>query len=162
MQQNTEKYFPFLKIAFPKNIYFPENILHEPNTAVVSSEWKMGPYHVWIQTRTFSYRVKKKKKKLKQWLLCSMVETTRSSLTWPFQSKVSSHFSDIYSMLMHGFCFIKIHKSGLPTFKTLQGLWGCCGTHLQERATHRVWLMGVPHHETCLDHETVDGLERRA
>ena len=28
MQPNTWKYFPFLKIA-----YFPENILHEPNTA---------------------------------------------------------------------------------------------------------------------------------
>ena len=34
MQQNTWKYFPFPKIAFPKNIYFPENILHEPNTAL--------------------------------------------------------------------------------------------------------------------------------
>ena len=33
MQPNTWKYFPFLKIAFPENIYFPENILHEPNTA---------------------------------------------------------------------------------------------------------------------------------
>ena len=34
MQPNTEKYFPFLKIAFLENIYFPENILHEPNTAL--------------------------------------------------------------------------------------------------------------------------------
>ena len=33
MQPNTGKYFPFLKIAFPENIYFPKNILHEPNTA---------------------------------------------------------------------------------------------------------------------------------
>ena len=32
-QPNTWKYFPFLKIAFPENIYFSENILHEPNTA---------------------------------------------------------------------------------------------------------------------------------
>ena len=32
MQPNTKIYFPFLKIAFPENIYFPENILHEPNT----------------------------------------------------------------------------------------------------------------------------------
>ena len=30
MQPNTWKYFPFLKIAFPENKYFPENILHEP------------------------------------------------------------------------------------------------------------------------------------
>ena len=28
MQPNTWKYFPFPKIAFPKNIYFLENILH--------------------------------------------------------------------------------------------------------------------------------------
>ena len=34
MQLNTEKYLPFLKIAFPENIYFPENILHKPNTAL--------------------------------------------------------------------------------------------------------------------------------
>ena len=34
MQLNTWKYFLFPKIAFPKNIYFPENILHEPNTAL--------------------------------------------------------------------------------------------------------------------------------
>ena len=32
-QPNTWKYFPFLKIAFPENIYFSKNILHEPNTA---------------------------------------------------------------------------------------------------------------------------------
>ena len=31
MQLNTWKYFPFLKIAFPENIYFPENILHWTN-----------------------------------------------------------------------------------------------------------------------------------
>ena len=31
MQPNTWKYFPFPKIAFPKNKYFLENILHEPN-----------------------------------------------------------------------------------------------------------------------------------
>ena len=36
MQPNTWKYFPFLKIAFPENIYFPENILHEPNAAIVT------------------------------------------------------------------------------------------------------------------------------
>ena len=35
MQPNTWKYFPFPKIAFPKNIYFPENILHEQNTALI-------------------------------------------------------------------------------------------------------------------------------
>ena len=40
MQQNTWKYFPFLKIAFSENIYFPENILHEPNTAFESEEKK--------------------------------------------------------------------------------------------------------------------------
>ena len=34
MQPNTGKYFPFLKIAFLENIYFLENILHEPNTAL--------------------------------------------------------------------------------------------------------------------------------
>ena len=34
MQPNTWKYFPFPKIAFPKNIYFPKNILHEPNIAL--------------------------------------------------------------------------------------------------------------------------------
>ena len=33
MQPNTGKYFPFPKITFPKNIYFPENILHELNIA---------------------------------------------------------------------------------------------------------------------------------
>ena len=33
MQQNTWKYFPFPKIAFLENKYFPENILHESNTA---------------------------------------------------------------------------------------------------------------------------------
>ena len=33
MQPNTWKYFPFSKIAFSENIYFLENILHEPNTA---------------------------------------------------------------------------------------------------------------------------------
>ena len=32
--QNTRKYFPFLKIAFSKNIYFLKNILPEPNTAL--------------------------------------------------------------------------------------------------------------------------------
>ena len=32
MQPNTWKYFPFPKITFLKNIYFLENILHEPNT----------------------------------------------------------------------------------------------------------------------------------
>ena len=41
MQPNTWKYFPFPKIAFPENIYFSENILHEPNTALVSRVvWK--------------------------------------------------------------------------------------------------------------------------
>ena len=35
MQPNTWKYFPFPKIAFPENKYFPENILREPNTALV-------------------------------------------------------------------------------------------------------------------------------
>ena len=34
MQPNTWKYFPFPKIAFSENIYFPENILNEPNTAL--------------------------------------------------------------------------------------------------------------------------------
>ena len=29
---NTRKYFPFLKITFSENFYFPENILREPNT----------------------------------------------------------------------------------------------------------------------------------
>ena len=38
MQPNTWKYFPFRKIAFLKNIYFPENILHEPNTALAEIE----------------------------------------------------------------------------------------------------------------------------
>ena len=33
MQQNTWKYYAFSKIAFLENIYFPKNILHEPNTA---------------------------------------------------------------------------------------------------------------------------------
>ena len=33
IQPNTWKYFPFRKIAFPENKYFPENILREPNTA---------------------------------------------------------------------------------------------------------------------------------
>ena len=32
-QPNNLKNFPFLKIEFPKNIYFSENILWEPNTA---------------------------------------------------------------------------------------------------------------------------------
>ena len=32
MQPNTWKYFSFSKIAFLENIYFPENILREPNT----------------------------------------------------------------------------------------------------------------------------------
>ena len=36
MQQNTWKYFPFPKIAFRENIYFPKNILREPNTALVA------------------------------------------------------------------------------------------------------------------------------
>ena len=36
MQPNTWKYFHFPKIAFPENIYFPENILHETNTALAS------------------------------------------------------------------------------------------------------------------------------
>ena len=40
MQPNTWKYFPFSKIAFPENIYFPENILHEPNTALVTYFFK--------------------------------------------------------------------------------------------------------------------------
>ena len=35
MQPNTWKYFLFPKIAFPKNIYFSENILHETNTTLV-------------------------------------------------------------------------------------------------------------------------------
>ena len=35
MQPNTWKYFPFLKIAFPENIYFPKNILRKPNTALM-------------------------------------------------------------------------------------------------------------------------------
>ena len=35
MQPNTWKYFSFPKIAFLENKYFPENILHEPNTALV-------------------------------------------------------------------------------------------------------------------------------
>ena len=34
MQPNIWKYFPFPKIVFPKNIYFLENILREPNTAL--------------------------------------------------------------------------------------------------------------------------------
>ena len=34
MQQNTWKHFPFSSIAFPENTYFPENILHKPNTAL--------------------------------------------------------------------------------------------------------------------------------
>ena len=33
MQPNTWKHFPFRKIAFPENIYFPEILLHEPNAA---------------------------------------------------------------------------------------------------------------------------------
>ena len=33
IQPNTWKYFPFRKIAFQENKYFPENILREPNTA---------------------------------------------------------------------------------------------------------------------------------
>ena len=37
MQPNTCKYFPFPKIAFLENKYFPKNILHEPNTTLVSS-----------------------------------------------------------------------------------------------------------------------------
>ena len=34
MQPNTWKYFPFRKIVFSENIYFSENILREPNTAL--------------------------------------------------------------------------------------------------------------------------------
>ena len=34
--------------------------------------------------------------------------------------------------------------------------------HLQEPATHRVRPMGVPHHEACSEHETVDGPDQRA
>ena len=34
MQPNTWKYFLFQKIAFPKNIYFPEILLYEPNAAL--------------------------------------------------------------------------------------------------------------------------------
>ena len=33
IQPNTWKYFSLSKIAFSENIYFPENILREPNTA---------------------------------------------------------------------------------------------------------------------------------
>ena len=36
MQPNTWKHFLFRKIAFPKNIYFSEILLHEPNAASVS------------------------------------------------------------------------------------------------------------------------------
>ena len=36
MQPNTWKYFHFPKIAFPENIFFLENILHEPNKALVT------------------------------------------------------------------------------------------------------------------------------
>ena len=36
MQPNTWKHFLFRKIAFPKNIYFPEMLLHEPNAAFIS------------------------------------------------------------------------------------------------------------------------------
>ena len=35
MQLNTWKYFPFWKIAFLENIYFSENILRQPNTALI-------------------------------------------------------------------------------------------------------------------------------
>ena len=38
IQPNTWKYFPFRKIAFPKNKYFPENILHEPNATLITIE----------------------------------------------------------------------------------------------------------------------------
>ena len=34
IQPSTWKFFPFRKIAFPKNKYFLENILHEPNAAL--------------------------------------------------------------------------------------------------------------------------------
>ena len=43
MQPNTWKYFPFPKIAIPKNIYFPENILHEPNTAIMTQNFDTSP-----------------------------------------------------------------------------------------------------------------------
>ena len=33
IQPNTWKYFPFRKIAFSENKYFPKNILRKPNTA---------------------------------------------------------------------------------------------------------------------------------
>ena len=41
MQPNTWKYFPFLKIAFSKNIYFSENILYEPNTAKITARFQV-------------------------------------------------------------------------------------------------------------------------
>ena len=34
--------FHFPKIAFPENIYFPKNILHEPNTASVVNFFTIG------------------------------------------------------------------------------------------------------------------------
>ena len=34
MQPNTWKHFPFRKIAFSENIYFPEILLHEPNAGL--------------------------------------------------------------------------------------------------------------------------------
>ena len=61
---------------------------------------------VWILTRTFTYRVKKKKNKTLN--NDFYVRPWKQQLTWPFQSKVSSHFSDIIFIVN---AWLSLHKN---------------------------------------------------
>ena len=76
---NTRKYFPenflkcnqthgniflFRKLAFPENMYFPENVLQQPNTALCSKNISRSCTHSWILSPKIpSYNDSKNKNK---------------------------------------------------------------------------------------------------
>ena len=91
MQPNTWKYFPFRKIAFSENIYFPENILWQPNTALnthtlTSTFTRRPPLQTTPSHHHFSSKITGK-----------ILKNPKASSSFLFEVKISHLFGGFYT-----------------------------------------------------------------